>query len=246
MLGRNWKKSRFLKHSEIPNTHHIICSIQKSLVVIKVGIPPLTGAWPSVGEVWQTQGHTHISHLMLVTPWVPGSQCGGGVSVRVTRARHKVTLYSSHIWCWWPPGSPVSPGHSVSHCPGVSCALSRLAANTKPKQNSLIVKTNFYSLLMHAFNAFTSQDVREPHQLFCDHPWFPPHPLRITFMTEGQREEGFRSRQKNSVKPPHKSQHHHYISNGPFSFYHFSSSQKAHNWFLLTNSLFFRYVTSEL
>ena len=43
----------------------------------------------SVGEVWgdqgQTQGHTHISHLMVVTPWVPGvpgSQCGGGVNVR--------------------------------------------------------------------------------------------------------------------------------------------------------------------
>ena len=204
-------------------------------------------------------------------PWslIAGAQQSGGGG-RVSRPReergltmtrvrhsHKVTRCQDqikylersrhHTVSPWPrPGREprVSPGH-WPHCPPQVVPpdlLSRLAANTEPKQNSLIVKTNFYSLLMHAFGAFTSLTLWRPeeaHQLFCDHPCFHPNPF-VPWDTE----KSFHSRQKKSVETLHKSQHRHYNSNGPFSFYHFSSSQKAHNWFLSTNSLFFRYVTS--
>ena len=94
-------------------------------------------------------------------------------------SRAEITIWSVPVppclvsWAPCPPrvSGRIVPAQVVSPDP-----LSRLAANTKPKQNSLIVKTNFYSLLMHAFNAFTSQS-KEAHQLFCDHSCFHPKPF---------------------------------------------------------------------
>ena len=181
-------------------------------------------------------------------PW-QGSGTGHGSRGHIgSKYRDAHTVSPSPLersWAPCPPGSPppIVPAQVVS--PDL---LPRLAANTKPKQNSLIVKTNFYSLLMHAFSAFTSLTMlrpKEAHQLFCDHPCFHLNSFEH-FSQTTYTEKNFHSRQKKPVKPLNKSQHRHYNSNGPFPFYHFSSSQKAHNWFLSTNSLFFRYVTSEL
>ena len=240
MPGRKLKNSTFLKHSDLPNTQHSsICWIQKSLIRAKVGIPLwVCPGQPSVGGGWgarsdhgkgQTQdtGHGVTSDLNIEIPTLCPRAPWRGREPRV------------------PPGSPppIVPAQVVS--PDL---LPRLAANTEPKQNSLIVKTNFYSLLMHAFSAFTSLTMWQPkeaHQLFCDHPCFHLNSFEH-FSQKTYTEKNFHSRQKKPVKPLNKSQHRHYNSNGPFPFYHFSSSQKAHNWFLSTNSLFFRYVTSEL
>ena len=81
--------------------------------------------------------------------------------------------------------SPMSPPGHWPHCPGPgrvswSPLPPRSQHQAKPKQDSLIVKTNFYSLLMHAFNAFTSLTLCQPkeaHQLFCDHSCFHPNPF---------------------------------------------------------------------
>ncbi len=200
-------------------------------------------------------GQGRDSPVSLPSPGQPS--VGGGWGARSDHDRghgvtsdlniHVATLCPRAPWTGReprvPPGSPppIVPAQVVS--PDL---LSRLAANTKPKQNSLIVKTNFYSLLMHAFSAFTSLTMWQPkeaHQLFCDHPCFHLNSFEH-FSQTTYTEKNFHSRQKKPVKPLNKSQHRHYNSNGPFPFYHFSSSQKAHNWFLSTNSLFFRYVTS--
>ena len=202
--------------------------------------------------------------------WAAAQRSVGGWWVTMTRVRHEVNRCydqtQGHYRCWLSLEQR-SPHYTIKcprapwwgrepHVPRVSGRivpaqvvspdpLSRLAANTKPKQ-TLVNCKNKLLLSAHAcfqcFHLSYSVSAQRGSSVILWPFVFSSKPLWASQPWDTQR--SFHSRQKKSVKRLHKSQHRHYNSNGPFPFYHSSSSQKAHNWFLLTNSLFFRYVVT--
>ena len=110
MPGRKLKNSTFLKHSDLPNTHHnSICWIQKSLVRAKVGIPLIIDSgrpaewrrWEGVKASWGERADHDKGQTLTQGHEMPGSD---QIS-REIQTPHSVPVTPARSWAPCLPGS---------------------------------------------------------------------------------------------------------------------------------------------